>query len=175
MAKVDDIKVGGIYWTEVSGRTVKVKVISGPKAAFLRQRKNRFVVQRLDNGKILEKMRTPHALVPAFDVVPGMAKRLEGEGVSEESAKAIEGLVERAIVGISDDLASLIGGRLEGSERAVCDGMPEPGKEDELCSLIGSKRTWLPSCPVGVRPYRVNSNGALRTGTKRAYANIETT
>lgn len=113
MAKVADIKVGEVYWTEVSGRTVKVKVISGPKAAFLRQKKNRFVVQRVDNGKILEKMRTPGALVPAFDVVPGAR-------VPEASEEPVKAVLEQAT--------------------GICEGMPEP-KGEPLCSRIGFART----------------------------------
>lgn len=100
MTKVADIKVGEVYWTEVSGRTVKVKVISGPKAAYMRKRADRFVVQRVDNGKILEKMRTAHALVPAFDVVP------------------------------ATPVSPLIGGRLEGADTGVCEGLPEAGGEE---------------------------------------------
>jgi len=100
MTKVADIKVGEVYWTEVSGRTVKVKVISGPRAPYMRTRKNSFVVQRVDNGKILEKMRTAHSLVPALPVVPGP---------SPYEKPVISGL---------------------GPDTGVCEGLPEAGGEE---------------------------------------------
>lgn len=60
--KQKDIKVGGVYWTRVSGEMLQVKVLSIVDRSTGLRAKTRFLVQRLDNGRVLTKHRSSSAL-----------------------------------------------------------------------------------------------------------------
>ena len=69
--KAKDIEVGGVYATKVSGARVAVRVIDDTGA-----RGRRYRVVRVDNGLLLDKLRSAMALHPSVSGYwPGMAEK----------------------------------------------------------------------------------------------------
>jgi hypothetical protein len=81
--KISEVKVGGIYSTEVSGQQVAVRVLAERTPYMYRfeiergtRKPRRFLVQRVDNGQTLPKTRTAAALrplPPRFEVYESQA------------------------------------------------------------------------------------------------------
>lgn len=57
----NDVRIGRVYWTKVSSGEVRVRVIYA-LVSFPRVLPIRFKLRRLDNGKMLPKLRTAAAL-----------------------------------------------------------------------------------------------------------------
>lgn len=75
--RAKDIKVGGEYYTYVSGERVLVRVVYDRKKAPSYGR-GRYQVERVDNGKLLTKWRSPQALHPTGEGPwPGMTEKQE--------------------------------------------------------------------------------------------------
>lgn len=74
------VKVGGRYWTNVSGQRVEVEVVQERRDSW--SNRTKFLVRRVDNGQLLPKARSPSALHPRGDTYwPGMTEKQELEGV----------------------------------------------------------------------------------------------
>jgi len=54
--KLAEVKIGEVYQTEVSGKMVDVKVLYQTKDYYSNRKK--FKISRIDNGKILDKLRS---------------------------------------------------------------------------------------------------------------------
>jgi len=61
--KQANIKIGQVVLTKVGTELVRVRVVACPLATEFSSR-TRFIVSRLDNGKVLPKSRTAAALRP---------------------------------------------------------------------------------------------------------------
>lgn len=60
--KQKDVKIGGEYETKVCGSLVRVKVQRSTEDTF--SGRTKFVVVRVDNGRVLDKARAASALRP---------------------------------------------------------------------------------------------------------------
>lgn len=82
--KIEEIEIGGTYYTKISGSRVKVIVVRRIEAtSFLgRTRSTRFEVKRADNGKRLDKARTAAALHAARR--PGLLAEMRAAAPIEE-------------------------------------------------------------------------------------------
>lgn len=78
--KAKDIKVGGEYFTYVSGERVLVRVVYDRKKPPYLHR-GRYQVERVDNNKLLTKWRSPQALHPVSEGYwPSMTEKQEDLG-----------------------------------------------------------------------------------------------
>ena len=68
------IKVGGRYWTKVSGERVEVEIVQERIDPYTGRTK--FLVRRIDTGALLPKARSPAAIHRSGDAAwPGMTER----------------------------------------------------------------------------------------------------
>lgn len=103
--KIDEIEIGGTYYTKISGARVKVivtrRIEGDPRSTY--HRVTRFEIKRADNNKLLGKPRTAAAL-HALRTAPRTTQTLEETLATSDRAKANEASWDAAMP-TADDLA----------------------------------------------------------------------